>query len=457
VTAELLARHDRPGPRYTSYPTAVEFTEEVGPDLYREHLRRAAELPDEPLSVYVHLPFCEDRCLFCGCHVIATPHREKALPYLGWLEREIDLVVGELGERRRVSQLHLGGGTPTYYAPEDLERLLSACFARFEAAQGAELAVECDPRSTTPEHLDLLARHGFNRISFGVQDFTLEVQQAIGRVQTLEETRRLIEGARERGFQGINVDLIYGLPKQHLDSFEETVEAAIAMGVDRAAVYSFAYVPWIRGHQRQLDEADFPGREAKFQLFALARERFLAAGYEPIGMDHFALPDDELARARSEQRLRRNFQGYTTVPAEDVIGLGISSIGDVRGAYVQNAKKLSTYGAAVEAGRLAVERGVVLSDEDLLRRTVIHELMCNFRVDKRAVEASFGIDFDGTFAVDLERVQLLEREGLAEITADEVRATATGELFVRNLAMCFDTYWRNSHEGEDERVFSRTV
>ncbi len=457
ATAELLARFDKPGPRYTSYPTAVEFCEEVTARDYEEHLARAGELQDAPLSVYMHLPFCAERCLFCGCHVIITPHMEKATPYLALLEREIELVAAKLPQRRKVSQLHLGGGTPTYYRPEQLDHLLTHFFSFFEATPDAELAIECDPRVTTDEHIDVLAAHGFNRISFGVQDFTPAVQEAIGRVQSVQQTEGLMRRARERGFTGINVDLIYGLPNQEPATFEETLETVIGLRADRAAVYSFAFVPWIRGHQKQLDEADFPGREAKFELFALARERFLQAGYTAIGMDHFARPEDELSVALSQRHLRRNFQGYAVIPAEDVLGLGISSIGDVREGYFQNAKKLSTYGEAIEAGRLPIERGVLLRGEDALRRAVIHELMCNFRVEKRAIEERFGVNFDETFAEDLRRLGPLEADGLARVTEHAIEATPSGELFVRNLAMCFDTYWREKHEDSDGPVFSRTV
>jgi len=457
ITAELLATHDRPGPRYTSYPTAVEFTEDVGREEYHQQLAATDALPGAPLSVYVHLPFCDERCTFCGCHVITSPDHDRATPYLDALRGEIDLVAERLPDRRGIAQLHLGGGTPTYFSPAQLGSLLDHFFTRFRREEGAELAIECDPRVTTEEHLRALADRGFNRISFGVQDFTPEVQEAIGRVQTLEETAALMSSARRCGFGGINVDLIYGLPRQRPETFEASVEQAIALSVDRAAVYSFAYVPWIRGHQKQLDEAELPSREAKYELFAIARERFLAAGYAPIGMDHFALPGDDLARARQERRLRRNFQGYTVIPAEDVIGLGISAIGDLRGAYVQNAKKLSRYNEALAAGQLPVERGVLLSRDDELRRAVIGELMCNFHLDKRAIEERFGVVLDQVFAVDLERLQPLAREGLARLETDSIGATPTGELFIRNLAMCFDTYWREKHEGGEQPVFSRTV
>ena len=456
-TAALLAKYDRPGPRYTSYPTAVEFDEQVDNAVYEQRLALANEASGEPLSVYMHLPFCEHRCLFCGCHVIISPDKSNSAPYMQLLEREIEILADRLPERRRVSQLHLGGGTPTYQTPAELDRLLTRFFTHFEATPGAELAVEVDPRVTTTEHIDALHAHGFNRISLGVQDFTPEVQEAIERVQSVEQTEVLVEHARAKGFRGINIDLIYGLPLQQEASFEATVDEVIRMGADRTAVYSFAFVPWIRGHMKKLADDDFPGREEKFRLFGIARERFLAAGYEPIGMDHFAKPDDELSKAKRAGTLRRNFQGYAVIPAPDVVGLGISAIGDVRDAYVQNAKKLSTYREAIESGRLSVERGVVCDADDVLRRDVIHDLMCNFRVDVPRIEATYGIEFAATFAEDLTMLREHEENGMVTVTPQRIEATPQGELFIRNIALCFDRYWREKHADGDQPVFSRTV
>lgn len=457
VTAQLLARYDRPGPRYTSYPTAVEFNEGFTADDYARRLAGADALGDAPLSIYVHLPFCEERCLFCGCHVIVTKHHDVATPYLELVKRETEMVAERLPHRRKFAQLHLGGGTPTYFQPALLSDFLQHLLRHFTPLPGAELAVEVDPRVTTPAHIDALADVGFNRISLGVQDLTPEVQQAINRVQSLEQTRRLVEHARKRGFRGINVDLIYGLPLQTPETFERTIEAVIGLGVDRTAVYSFAFVPWIRGHQKKLMEDALPSPETKISLFAIARERFLAAGYEPIGMDHFARPDDDLSRARHEGRLRRNFQGYAVIPGDDVLGIGISAIGDVRGAYVQNEKKLSTYEERIKAGELPVARGVARSDDDEVRRTVIHELMCNFRVDTKAIGAQYGIDFGSYFADDIRLLQEHVGTGLVRVTPGAIEATPTGELFVRNLAMCFDRYQREKHALENKPVFSRTV
>lgn len=453
----LLARHDRPGPRYTSYPTAIEFHEGFTGDDYLQRLESADALGDAPLSLYMHLPFCEARCLFCGCHTVITRRREVAEPYLDLLKRETELLAARLPHRRGIAQLHLGGGTPTYYTPAQLTDLLRHTLRHFQPLSGAELALEADPRVTTRDHLDALAALGFNRISFGVQDLTPEVQVAINRVQSLEQTTQLVEHARARGFHGINVDLIYGLPLQTPASFARTVESIVQLGPDRAAVYSFAHVPWVRGHQKRIEPRQLPAPSVKLELFAIARERFLAAGYEPIGMDHFAKPDDELAKAKRAGRLRRNFQGYAVIPGDDVLGLGISAIGDVRGAYVQNEKKLSVYEEIIKDGRLPVARGVARSPDDELRRTVIHELMCNFRVDTGEIERRFDVRFVEYFAEDLALLATCEAEGMVRTRDGVISATPVGEIFIRNLAMCFDRYQRERHAAERAPVFSRTV
>ncbi|MFT5291282.1 MAG: oxygen-independent coproporphyrinogen-3 oxidase [Planctomycetota bacterium] len=456
-TAAKLKRFDRPGPRYTSYPTAVEFDEAVGLEHGLGRLAEADAHRDLPFSVYFHLPFCEERCLYCACHVVITPHKDRAAPYLDFLKGEMDLLAERLPNRRKVSQLHLGGGTPTYYTPEQLDDLLGHFFGHFEPAAKPEFAVEVDPRVTSLEHLDALSSHGFNRISFGVQDFTPEVQREIHRVQSVEQTAHLMEGARARGFGGINVDLIYGLPLQTLETFERSIETVIDMGADRAAVYSFAWVPWIRGHQRGIDRDKLPDRDLKFELFSMARERFLAAGYVAIGMDHFAKATDELALAKEDGRLWRNFQGYAVEPTDDVLGLGISSIGDVRGSMLQNTKKLSHYGRAIRAGNLPFERGILRTPEDLMHGAVIQELMCNGSVDVTAFEARHALRFAEYFARDLKELEGVAAEGLVEVTSERIRATPDGELFLRNIAICFDTHWREKHASSDRPIFSQTV
>lgn len=452
--ATLLAKYDRPGPRYTSYPTAVEFSESVGAEAYERHLREAAG-SGEPLSLYVHLPFCSHRCTFCGCNVVITSKHDVAEDYLETLDREIDLVADRLGDRTAIRQLHWGGGTPTFQTPGEMDRLFRKIVSRFRIEPDAEVALEVDPRVTTHEHLVTLRKLGFNRLSMGVQDFTPEVQEAIERNQTWEETERLVRDSRELGFHSLNVDLVYGLPRQTPETFVTNLEKVVELRPERVAVYSYAHVPWLKHNQRKTDTDFLPAPEVKLRLFAEAREAFTAAGYDPIGMDHFALPDDELAVAAREGKLHRNFMGYTTRPAPDMIGLGISSIGDVGNAHFQNHKVIPQWRKRVEAGEVPVARGVVLSGEDRLRREVIHSIMCNWRVDKKAVEARYGIDFDDHFAVEQDDLRKEEAEGFVEIDDAELRVVGIGRLFVRNVAMVFDEYLRRMKK--DGPVFSRTV
>lgn len=456
VTVDLLRRYDRPGPRYTSYPTAVEFHAGFDEAAYRARLAEAAGAIDRPLSLYLHLPFCEERCTFCGCMVIITKKREVAAKYLTYLKRELAMLGEALGGRRRVVQYHWGGGTPTYLAPEQMADLHETVTAHFDIDPAAEVAIEVDPRVTTAAQLALLRGMGFNRLSMGVQDFTPAVQAAVNRIQPVETTRALFDGARALGFGSINIDLIYGLPRQTRDSFAETVDTVIAMRPDRVAVYSFALVPWIRAHQKGLPMADLPGADLKLELFAEAMQRFLAAGYRQIGMDHFALPDDELARASAAGTLHRNFMGYTTRPAPDMVGAGVSAIGDVSGAFAQNVKSLAAYYAALDAGQFPVERGYRLDEDDHLRRFVIAELMCNFRVRHADVHTRFGVDFARYFAAEIEELARgPAADGFLDILPDGLEVTPRGRLFVRNVAMHFDRYLRKAPE--EKPVFSRTI
>jgi oxygen-independent coproporphyrinogen-3 oxidase len=453
----LLRRYDRPGPRYTSYPTAVEFNASFGDPEYREHLAAASANAGEPLSLYVHLPFCEQRCTYCGCSVIITQKREVAARYIDYLERELEMLAASLGNRRRLVQHHWGGGTPTYLSLEQIERLHRAVTRHFDVDVNAEQAIEIDPRVTSRSQLDLLRRLGFNRLSMGVQDFTPRVQAAINRLQAEAPTRDLYDHARAAGYESINIDLVYGLPRQQRSTFEQSLRAVVDMRPDRVAVYSYAHVPWLRPHQKAINAADLPDRDLKFDLLGAAIECFLGAGYEQIGMDHFALPDDELAVAARQRRLHRNFMGYTTRMAPDMVGVGVSAIGDVQGAFAQNEKKLSRYYAAIDGGRLPIERGYVLSANDAVRRHVITELMCNGHVSRASVRERFGFDFDSYFASELQLLQKpggLIADGFLTIDDDGLTATTEGRLFIRNICMAFDSYLP-SHG--DRPVFSRTV
>ena len=458
ITPDLLRKYDRPGPRYTSYPTAVEFSSDYDASAYFESLAQAAAHPDDPLSLYVHLPFCEHRCTFCGCNVVITQHRAVAEKYLTYLHREIREVARRLGQRRKVLQYHWGGGTPTYLSVEqmrDLQRVVTECF---EILPDAEAAIEVDPRVTSREQIDLLRSMGFNRLSMGVQDFDPEVQAIISRNQTERQTRGLFAYSRSVGFASINIDLIYGLPLQKADTFAKTLDTVIELRAERVAVYSYAHVPWLRTQQKGFDPALLPSAEQKLELFCLAREAFLQAGYRPIGMDHFAVPEDELAKAVETRTLSRNFMGYTVKAAPDMIGLGVSAIGDVAGAYAQNQKKLPRYYAAIDAGSLPIDRGYRLSADDQIRRFIITQLMCNFHLEKRAVEERFGISFDQVFEREL--AQLAGPDGLIAngfVTAsrEALHVEPLGRLFVRNVAMLFDRYLL--HKKSDARIFSQTV
>ena len=452
----LIGRYDRPGPRYTSYPTAVEFNDAFDEAAYRAQLAAMART-STPISLYLHLPFCEERCSFCGCSVIITRKREVAAEYLTYLHRELAMLAQALGERRQIVQYHWGGGTPTYLSLAQIAALQAVVRSHFDVEEGAEVAIEVDPRVTSVEQLALLRDLGFNRLSLGVQDFTPEVQEAVNRIQSESLTRTLFDAARDLGFESINVDLIYGLPLQTRASFGKTADAVVTMRPDRVAVYSYAHVPWIRGHQKYLSPDDLPTAERKIELFVEAMERFRAAGYEQIGMDHFALPTDELAIASAAGRLHRNFMGYTTRPAPDMLAAGVSGIGDVGGAFAQNTKKLSEYYSAIDAGRFPIERGYRLDADDHIRRFVITNVMCNFRVVRSEVEARFLIEFAKYFAHELAE---LDESAVADgfVTIDDAAITVTplGRLFVRNVAMVFDRHLR-ARATSAIPVFSRTV
>lgn len=458
VTPELLARHERPGPRYTSYPTAVEFGEDLGPDEYGRRLEGAARRSEEPLSLYVHLPFCQARCSFCACHVVVTKRAEVSDAYLGRVVEEAALVAERLGERRRLVQYHWGGGTPTYYPPEVLVDLHRGLLRHFELAPDAEVAIEVDPRVTTAAHLEALAEAGFNRVSLGVQDLDPGVQRLIGRHQTEEETVALFGEARRLGFESINLDLIYGLPGQDEDTIERTLATVTELRPDRLAVYGFAFVPWMRPHQKRMDSGLLPDTGARFALLARVVAGLTGAGYRQIGMDHFALPDDELARCADEGTLARNFMGYTTKRDTEVVALGASGISDLDGAYAQNHRRLASYYQAVDGGGLPIERGYALSADDRLRRHVITELMCNGVVDLEEGAARFGASGPGVFAPEVAELTApggLVDEGMAEVDGWTIRATELGMLFVRRLAVVFDAH--TARRSDDRPVFSKSI
>ena len=456
VPAELLARYDSVGPRYTSYPTAVDFHAGYGEAEYRKALAAANQLGGAPLSVYTHVPFCRKRCWFCGCHTFATTQHDVVAPYLAHLNVEMARVAALLPDRRRVAQYHLGGGTPTYLAPHELVELVTSFQRHFEFLSDAERAIEVDPRATTAAHIEALASVGCNRISMGVQDFDPAVQEAVGRPQPLEATAGLVATARQNGFAGVNLDLIYGLPRQTVDSFARTVAQTIALRPDRVAVYSFAYLPHQRSHQKLIVLSDMPSRDEKFALLALARQGFMDAGYQAIGMDHFALPGDELAVAQRRGRLQRNFMGYTVRAGADMIGFGVSAIGDVRGALAQNEKKLVHYYRMLDEGRLPIARGYQRTADDEIRRDVIHDLMCNFVVDRKAIETRHGIVFGEYLRESLDKLAPFVADGMCQIDDAAVRAMGLGQVFVRNLAMCFDAHLDGKLAAKDP-LFSRTV
>ena len=439
VTEAALTRYDVNAPRYTSYPTSPWWDDRfTAADAAR--VAEESNASGRPLSLYMHLPFCEHMCLFCGCNVIVRhDHAAAAAGYLPHLTREIDLVTRPIDATRPVIQFHWGGGTPTYFSPDELTDLFTFTAERVRFAEDAELGVELDPRVTTTDHLDALAALGFNRLSLGVQDFDPAVQQAVRRIEPYEQVAALVEACRSRGFPSLNFDLMYGLPGQTPASFAHTLDQVLTLRPERIALFSYGHVPWVKKQQQVLD-GHIPLGEAKFALFALGLERLVRAGYVYIGMDHFALPDDELAREQANGQLHRNFQGYTTKAGADLFGCGITAIGEQERSYVQNVRGLADYRAALDAGRLPVLRGVELTDEDVLRRAVISDWLCYGRLDKADLGARFGIDVDAHFADELARLDPLRADGLLQDAGDALVATTLGRIFIRVIAAVFDQY-----------------
>ena len=441
--ADLLRRHDRPGPRYTSYPSATQFNRVFGAAQLAEYAARSnAAPPKRPLSLYVHVPFCFSPCFYCGCTRLITRDVTRGVPYADRLLRELELVAPLFDRDREVVQLHLGGGTPNFLAPETLARLMEGIGRLFRLSQAAErdFSIELDPRSVPQDYAAALAHLGFNRVSLGVQDFDPQVQQAVNRVQSTEQTFDLIDACRDNGFRSVNVDLIYGLPRQTPEAFRQTLRMVMSARPERLAVYAYAHLPDLFKAQRRIDPRALPDPEARLDLLRLAIEELSAGGYRYIGMDHFALPDDDLVRAQEAGELQRNFMGYTTHARCDLIGCGVSAISHIGDSFSQNFRELKTWEAAVDSGRLPVWRGLALSADDRVRGAVIGQLMCQGRIDVAAVERAYAIDFPNYFADALEKLRPHVDDGLVRIDPAQIAVTAAGRLLLRSIAMCFDAY-----------------
>lgn len=455
ITPEKIRAYDQRIPRYTSYPTAPFFTPEFGPNQWADHLGKTSARAND-LSLYVHIPFCQKRCLFCACNVIVTRKEGVADDYLDYLEREIALFARHYHGEGRAIQLHLGGGTPNFLDHEQMERLLAMLEGPFPFTNDAERSIEVDPRVATPEDIDAFYhRHGFRRISFGVQDFNPETQTAIGRGQTRDITFANVARARETGFKSVNIDLIYGLPKQTIASWTNTVDAIISLRPDRIALYNFAFLPTKLAHQRTLDDKDMPSPAEKLDMFIAAHDRLVAAGWEFIGMDHYALKEDSLTRAQQEGSLRRNFMGYTTLRGTDLAAFGVSSISDFQNAFAQNVKKLTEYKRLIDADRLPLERGLLLSDDDRARRHIIEEIMCNGVLRFDADSGVPGVDLGEMVREEAAALATLEEDGLLNVSQEALVVTEKGRVFLRNIAVVFDAYLKRAQTGKP--LFSRAV
>lgn len=442
----LIRKYDVSGPRYTSYPTADRFVEAFGePQLEQWLGRRNIGGFSQPLSLYVHLPFCDTLCYYCGCNKVVTRDHGRSAKYIKYLAKELALLAPLVGSRSPIEELHWGGGTPNFLSRDEMTELVGSIDESFARSEKTECAIEVDPRSAEPGRMAFLAALGFTRLSIGVQDFDPAVQKAVHRVQSVETTRRVMEEARAHGFKSVNLDLIYGLPRQSLDSFSRTLDEVLRLDPDRIALYNYAHLPKLFKPQRRIAEAELPSPELKLELMTLAIGRLTRAGYLYIGMDHFALPEDELAAAQKLGKLSRSFQGYST-HSGDLIGLGLSSIGQVGPTYYQNVKELDRYYAALDTGRLPVLRGIELTPDDLARRAVIQALMCHFRVSIESIELSYLLDFRRHFAAELHMLKKLSDDGLVEVQPDWIVVTPKGRLLVRAIAMLFDRYLREAQE-----------
>jgi len=452
---DLIRKYDKAGPRYTSYPTAPMFHTGIGADTYRQCLEQAGR-KDAPLSLYIHIPFCDTVCYYCGCSKIVTKQRERASPYLEAIIKEIDLLAEAIGRGREVAQLHWGGGTPTFLNDHQIRRLADHLHKRFPFAPDTkgEYGIEVDPRECGESTIKVLRESGFNRLSMGVQDFDPDVQKAVNRIQSKEETLRVLNQAREAGFVSINIDLMYGLPLQSVESFDRTLSTIIEFSPDRIALFNYAHLPHMFMPQRRINPEDIPAPEVKLAILRHSIQRLLDAGYVFIGMDHFAKPDDELAVAQRRGLLYRNFQGYSTHGDADLLGLGITSIGYVEGTFFQNLKDLESYYACIDKGEFPILRGYQLTDEDHLRRFVIMRLMCDFELNYSQVEERFGISFREHFSEEMDDLGDMASDGLIALTDEGLQILPPGHLLIRNIAMVFDEHLRKK---SGEVKFSRLI
>ena len=454
VGEEFLAKYNRPGPRYTSYPTAPVWNDSFGPsDL--ESVFEQAESAKTPVSLYMHIPFCESLCLFCACNVIIRKDKSGTPAYLSILKKEIDHVASRVSHGREVTQFHWGGGTPTYLSPGQIEDLFEYTRARFTFAPDAEIGIEVDPRVTSHAHMEMVRKMGFNRLSMGIQDFKPEVQKAVHRVQPYEITRDIIATARQLGFDSINVDLIYGLPYQTGESFAHTVEQIVSLSPDRIAMFSYAHVPWLKKQQGSFVKF-LPEGMKKFDIFRNGLLKFLEAGYLYIGMDHFAKENDELAVSQRNRTLHRNFQGYTTKAGADLYGMGITAISGIQDTYAQNYRDIPSWEKSINEHGVATMRGYRLSQDDLIRREVISRLLCHTVIVKDEISKKFAIDFDEYFAPELEHLKVPQEDGLVVLNDKEIRAAWLGRIFIRNLAMVFDPYLEKQQLAA-RPLFSKTL
>jgi len=449
---DLIVKYDHPTPRYTSYPTAHGLSNEFSETSLRDCIARG-NAKKSPLSLYFHIPFCQSACYFCGCNVIVTQTQKAIEPYLNYLYKNIASVSQLIDKDRKVAQLHWGGGTPNYLNLHQVEALWNQIHKYFTFEDDAEISIEVNPRYVDRNYIFLLRELGFNRISFGIQDFNPQVQAAVNRVQPEELLFNVMGWIREAGFESANVDLIYGLPFQNLSTFTETIEKTIKLDPERIAVFNFAYVPSMKAVQKNIAEADLPQPEEKLAILQMAIEKLTTNGYVFIGMDHFAKPTNELAIAQQEGKLHRNFQGYTTLPGADLFGFGITSISMLNDVYFQNHKRLKDYYQAIEAGKMPVEKAVFLDFDDTLRREIIMELMCQFNLSKRHIEEKYLLNFDRYFAWEQEHLQTLEQDGLVQVDAEKIQVTPVGRLLIRNIATIFDARSRKNQL----KVLSRSI